>query len=90
LAIRRVSKSDSIRHLEEHFKAVAERLSKLGVKYAVVGGIAVSFRSVVRTTNDVDLAVVVNDDAEAESIVRTLIGLGYRRNSFLRAMCPDD
>lgn len=37
-----------------------------------------SFRSVVRTTNDLDLAVAVNDDTEAESIVRILIGLGYR------------
>jgi hypothetical protein len=57
----------------------------LGVKYAVVGGIAVSFRSVVRTTNDLDLAVVVDDDAEAESIVRTLIGLGYRAERLLES-----
>ena len=55
------------------------------VKYAVVGGIAVSFRSVVRTTNDLDLAVVVNNDAEAESIVRTLIGLGYRAEVLLES-----
>jgi predicted nucleotidyltransferase len=55
----------------------------MGVKYAVIGGIAVSFRSIVRTTNDLDLAVVVNDDAEAESIVRTLIGLGYRAEVLL-------
>lgn len=57
----------------------------MGVKYAVVGGIAVSFRSVVRTTNDLDLAVVVNDDAEAESIVRSLISLGYRAQVLLES-----
>lgn len=57
----------------------------MGVKYAVVGGIAVSFRSVVRTTNDLDLAVVVNDDAEAETIVRTMIGLGYRAELLLES-----
>lgn len=50
----------------------------MGVRFAVVGGIAVSFRSVVRTTNDLDLAVVVADDAEAESIVHRLMDLGYR------------
>ena len=68
--ILRDSNFDSIRYLEEHSKVVAARLNNLGVKYAVVGGIAVSFRSVVRTTNDLDLAVVVNNDAEAESIVQ--------------------
>lgn len=57
----------------------------MGVKYAVIGGIAVAFRAVIRTTNDLDLAVVVNDDAEAESIVRTLIGLGYRAEVFLES-----
>ncbi len=51
----------------------------------MVGGIAVSFRSIVRTTNDLDLAVFVRDDAEAESIVRTLIGLGYRAQIVLES-----
>lgn len=83
--ILRGSNSDPIRHLEEHSKAIAAHLNKLGVKYAVVGGIAVSFRSVVRTTNDLDLAVIVNDDAEAESIVRTLIRLGYRAELLLES-----
>ncbi len=50
----------------------------MGVKFAVIGGIAVSFRSAIRTTNDLDLAVVVNSDAEAESIVHSLMDLGYR------------
>lgn len=50
----------------------------MGVKYAVIGGIAVSFRSVIRTTNDLDLAVAVDNDTEAESIVHRLMDLGYR------------
>lgn len=49
----------------------------MGVKYAVIGGIAVSFRSVVRTTNDLDLAVIADNDAEAESVVLRLMDLGY-------------
>ncbi len=79
------SEPDLIRDLEEHTKAVVAHLNELGVKYAVVGGIAVSFRSVVRTTNDLDLAVVVNDDIEAESIIRSLIGLGYRAEMILES-----
>ncbi|MFT3745693.1 MAG: nucleotidyl transferase AbiEii/AbiGii toxin family protein [Pyrinomonadaceae bacterium] len=67
-----------MKHLEAHTKVVTSRLNKMGVKFAVVGGIAVSFRSAVRTTNDLDLAVLVNNDAEAESIVQSLMDLGYR------------
>lgn len=85
LAIYRGSTSNSIRHLEEHAKAVAAQLNRMGVRYAVVGGIPVSFRAVVRTTNDLDLAVFVVDDAEAESIVRKLIGLGYRAEVILES-----
>ena len=57
----------------------------MGVRYAVVGGLAVAFRAVIRTTNDLDLAVVVNDDAHAESIVRSLIDLGYRAEVLLES-----
>lgn len=57
----------------------------MGVKYAVVGGIAIAFRAVIRTTNDIDLAVVADDDAHAESIVQTLIGLGYRAEILLES-----
>ncbi len=55
------------------------------MEFAVVGGIAVSFRSIERTTKDFDLAVVVNNDSEAESVVRTLIGLGYRVGQLLES-----
>jgi predicted nucleotidyltransferase len=48
------------------------------VECAVVGGIAVSFRSVERTTKDLDLAVAVTDDSEAEFIIANLASSGYR------------
>jgi hypothetical protein len=44
----------------------------------VVGGLAVSIRAEVRFARDVDLAVVVSDDADAEALVRDLSAVGYR------------
>lgn len=46
--------------------------------FALVGGLAVSIRAEVRFTRDVDLAVVVDDDADAEALVRELSTAGYR------------
>ncbi|HEY1959820.1 MAG TPA: nucleotidyl transferase AbiEii/AbiGii toxin family protein [Polyangiaceae bacterium] len=46
-------------------------------RFALVGGLAVSVRAEVRFTRDVDLAVAVNDDADAESLVRDLRADGF-------------
>jgi hypothetical protein len=43
----------------------------------LVGGLAISVRAEVRFTLDVDLAVAVDDDAEAESLVYSLTTRGY-------------
>lgn len=45
--------------------------------YALIGGLAVSFRAIERLTKDVDLAVVVENDQQAENVVRELCSLGY-------------
>ena len=42
------------------------------------GGLAISVRGEVRTTRDVDLAVVVGDDLELEKLVADLAQAGYR------------
>lgn len=55
-----------------------EDLQALAVRWAVIGGLAVSVRAEPRTTLDVDVIVVVGDDAQAEATVRQLIGRGYR------------
>lgn len=52
-------------------------LSGLGVRFAVVGGIAVSFRALERLTKDLDLAVAVEDDVSAQNVVREFSQLGY-------------
>jgi predicted nucleotidyltransferase len=57
---------------------VANRLRDHGVPFALVGGLAVSIRSEVRFTRDVDLAVAVSSDAAMEALVRDLAVVGYR------------
>jgi hypothetical protein len=46
--------------------------------FALVGGLAVSLRAEVRFTRDVDVAVTVKDDADAEALVRDLVSDGFR------------
>jgi len=49
-----------------------DALRSLGRAFALVGGLAVSVRSEVRFTRDVDLAVVVGEDDDAEQLVFAL------------------
>jgi len=58
-------------------RQAAADLDAIGARWAVVGGLAVAFRSEPRFTKDVDLAVAVADDAEAEGIVNRLQVRGY-------------
>ena len=52
-------------------------LSASDTKYAVVGAIAVGVRSEPRFTRDVDLALAVESDQEAEELLGFLIRSGY-------------
>ena len=56
---------------------VAERLTRRGVRFALVGGLAVSVRAEVRFTRDVDLAIAVDADAEVEDLARDLTAEGF-------------
>lgn len=57
--------------------AIAENLSRLGRSYALIGGLAVSVRGEIRFTRDVDLVVLVQDDADAEKLIFDLRSAGY-------------
>ena len=57
---------------------IAEKLADADGSWALVGGLAVSSITRPRFTADVDLAVAVENDFEAERIVRHLMGQGYR------------
>lgn len=63
--------------IEAALADIHQRLLDLGRRFALVGGLAVSFRAEVRFTRDVDLAVVVKDDADFESLVFALRSAGY-------------
>lgn len=63
--------------LEHHSKLIFDTLKRRNEKFAVVGGIAVSFHTIERFTKDIDLVVTVADDADAESLVHGLTQLGY-------------
>ncbi len=61
----------------EALRAAASDLAAEGANCALVGGLAVSARAEVRFTRDVDLAVAVSDDEEAELLVASLRTRGY-------------
>lgn len=46
-------------------------------RFALVGGIAVSVRAEPRLTRDLDVAIAVEGDAQAEALIRALIADGY-------------
>jgi len=58
-------------------RAAVADLNAIKVRWALIGGIAVSARAEPRTTKDVDFAIAVADDSEAESAVFRLHGRGY-------------
>ena len=63
--------------LEQALAAAADDIAAEGKRFALVGGLAVSVRAEVRFTRDVDLAVAVDNDTEAESLVYALKSRGY-------------
>lgn len=62
---------------ERALRRIVRELTARGRPFALVGGLAVSIRAEVRFTRDVDLAVPVSDDADAETLVRALSAAGY-------------
>lgn len=52
-------------------------LDSVGAAWAVIGGLAVSARAEPRMTRDVDVAVAVTSDVEAENIAFAMSQLGY-------------
>jgi len=63
--------------LEHTLRQAAEDLTAFEVRFALIGGLAVSIRSEPRFTRDADLAVAVRSDDEAEYVIRQMRGRGY-------------
>jgi len=70
--------SPFVNPLENALRRIGKDLKELGGSWALVGGLAVGARAEPRTTRDVDLAVAVASDREAESIVFRLQAIGYK------------
>ncbi len=58
-------------------RAICKELTDRRRAFALVGGLAVSVRAEIRFTRDIDLAVGVIDDADAEALVYELRAAGY-------------
>ena len=63
--------------LEAALRGIATELDRRGRSWALVGGLAVSARAEPRFTRDIDLALAVADDADAETLVHALVAHGY-------------
>jgi len=63
--------------VDEVLRQAAADLDAIGARWAVIGGLAVAFRAEPRFTKDVDLAVAVANDKEAEDIVNRMQVRGY-------------
>lgn len=63
--------------LADALAALTHELEARGYTYALVGGIAASARGEARFTRDIDVAVRVRDDSQAEDVVFRLNKQGY-------------
>ncbi|MCF7838745.1 MAG: nucleotidyl transferase AbiEii/AbiGii toxin family protein [Candidatus Marinimicrobia bacterium] len=67
--------------LGELLALAGRQFAALGQPWALVGGLAVSVRCEPRFTRDVDIAVAVSSDAQAEALVNAFVAGGFRVQS---------
>jgi hypothetical protein len=72
-----------VNQLEAATRRILDRLDTLRIERALVGELAVSARVEPRFTRDIDLCTVVEDDAQAERLVRRLRDDGYEVGALL-------
>ncbi len=63
--------------LETALRRLVGDMQDSSVRFALVGGLAISVRAEPRLTRDADVAVSVGDDREAEAVVHRLVEGGY-------------
>ena len=64
--------------IEQLLQQLTRFFAEANRRWALVGGLAVSVRARPRFTNDLDLAVAVDTDQDAESLVYALTMQSYR------------
>ena len=72
----------------ERIAALVRLVRSLGHEVALVGGLAVSIRARVRFTRDIDLAVSVRSDAEAEALAFAMQRSGFVLRSVVEQDFP--
>ncbi len=72
--------------LEAILRRIDADLVQARVSFALIGGLAVSARTEPRFTRDADLAVALDSDSEAQSLVHRLRLLGYGIGSLVEAV----
>jgi hypothetical protein len=70
--------SDPANRFAAALQHAQSELDRLGVGWAVIGGLALAVRAEPRQTRDIDIAIAVESDGDAESLVRELTGHGFR------------
>lgn len=70
-------------HLADALIRLEVDLRAIRAGWALIGGLAVSARAEPRTTRDIDVAIAVADDREAEAVTRGLTARGYRIDTHL-------
>ena len=74
----RSTATNVVNELVAVLRSVVADLHAINARFAIVGGLAVSARAEPRLTRDVDVAISVSDDGEAERLVTSMSQLGYR------------
>jgi len=72
-----------VTRLQQALAALAADLDDLGVRWALVGGLALAAHVEARTTRDLDVAISVREDREAELVVKALRSRGYRDHTLV-------
>jgi hypothetical protein len=70
--------NEAVASVESALRKAAADLNAVGVRWALVGGLAVSARAIPRFTKDLDFAVAVGNAAEAEDVVHRLRARDYQ------------
>jgi predicted nucleotidyltransferase len=72
-----------MKELENYVKELVKWFDLNQISYSLIGGIAVAFRAIERATKDVDFAIAVSNDEQAENIIMNLRSLGFKVNTLL-------
>lgn len=69
--------NEIVASVESALRSAVADLNAVKARWALVGGLAVSARTIPRFTKDLDFVIAVADDSEAEDIVHRLRSRGY-------------